>query len=43
VSAPPGFSEHHTGYALDIGDLAAPETELEPGESDSYKGALELS
>ncbi|CAM6048940.1 unnamed protein product [Sphagnum compactum] len=30
VSAPPGFSEHHTGYALDIGDLAAPETELEP-------------
>jgi D-alanyl-D-alanine carboxypeptidase len=43
VSAPPGFSEHHTGYALDIGDLAAPETELEPGENDSYKGALELS
>jgi LAS superfamily LD-carboxypeptidase LdcB len=43
VSAPPGFSEHHTGYALDIGDLAAPETELEPGENDSYKGALKLS
>ncbi len=23
VSAPPGYSEHHTGYALDIGDAAA--------------------
>ncbi len=23
VSAPPGYSEHHTGYALDIGDGAA--------------------
>ena len=24
VSAPPGYSEHHTGYALDIGDGKAP-------------------
>ncbi|MEL7521957.1 MAG: M15 family metallopeptidase [Cyanobacteria bacterium J06553_1] len=29
VSAPPGYSEHHTGYAIDIGDATAPETHLE--------------
>jgi len=28
VSAPPGYSEHHTGYAIDIGDSNAPETNL---------------
>lgn len=28
VSAPPGYSEHHTGYAIDIGDGAAPGTNL---------------
>ncbi len=28
VSAPPGYSEHHTGYAVDIGDGAAPATNL---------------
>ncbi|MGB3206393.1 MAG: M15 family metallopeptidase [Crinalium sp.] len=28
VSAPPGYSEHHTGYALDIGDGNAPATNL---------------
>ncbi|MFZ9738641.1 MAG: M15 family metallopeptidase [Prochlorotrichaceae cyanobacterium] len=28
VSAPPGYSEHHTGYAVDIGDATAPETNL---------------
>ncbi|GAB1540142.1 D-alanyl-D-alanine carboxypeptidase family protein [Scytonema sp. NUACC21] len=28
VSAPPGYSEHHTGYAVDIGDGAAPSTDL---------------
>ncbi|MFN4194571.1 MAG: D-alanyl-D-alanine carboxypeptidase family protein [Thermosynechococcus sp.] len=28
VSAPPGYSEHHTGYAIDIGDGARPETHL---------------
>ncbi len=28
VSAPPGYSEHHTGYAIDIGDAARPETNL---------------
>ena len=28
VSAPPGYSEHHTGYAVDFVDLAQPATEL---------------
>jgi zinc D-Ala-D-Ala carboxypeptidase len=30
VSAPPGYSEHHTGYAVDIGDGAAPSTNVNP-------------
>ena len=30
VSAPPGYSEHHTGYAVDIGDGATPATNLSP-------------
>lgn len=30
VSAPPGYSEHHTGYAIDIGDGNAPVTNVEP-------------
>ncbi|MGF1537633.1 MAG: D-alanyl-D-alanine carboxypeptidase family protein [Elainellaceae cyanobacterium] len=29
VSAPPGYSEHHTGYAMDVGDADAPKTHLE--------------
>ncbi|NEQ99037.1 MAG: D-alanyl-D-alanine carboxypeptidase family protein, partial [Cyanothece sp. SIO2G6] len=29
VSAPPGYSEHHTGYAIDIGDPNQPSTHLE--------------
>lgn len=29
VSAPPGYSEHHTGYAVDIGDGQAPATNLQ--------------
>ncbi|WP_343327422.1 M15 family metallopeptidase [Geitlerinema sp. PCC 9228] len=28
VSAPPGYSEHHTGYAIDIGDADAPATNV---------------
>ena len=28
VSAPPGYSEHHTGYAIDIGDGNVPATDL---------------
>ncbi|MGK7958099.1 MAG: D-alanyl-D-alanine carboxypeptidase family protein [Crocosphaera sp.] len=28
VSAPPGYSEHHTGYAIDIGDGQVPATHL---------------
>ena len=30
VSAPPGHSEHHTGYAIDIGDGNVPATNLSP-------------
>lgn len=30
VSAPPGYSEHHTGYAVDIGDGTTPATNLNP-------------
>lgn len=30
VSAPPGYSEHHTGYAVDIGDANAPALNLNP-------------
>jgi zinc D-Ala-D-Ala carboxypeptidase len=29
VSAPPGYSEHHTGYAIDLGDATNPSTDLE--------------
>jgi D-alanyl-D-alanine carboxypeptidase len=28
VSAPPGYSEHHTGYAIDVGDEYFPDTDL---------------
>jgi zinc D-Ala-D-Ala carboxypeptidase len=28
VSAPPGYSEHHTGYAIDVGDGAVPSVNL---------------
>lgn len=28
VSAPPGYSEHHTGYAIDLGDGLAPTANL---------------
>ncbi|MGC5196268.1 M15 family metallopeptidase [Aphanothece microscopica] len=30
VSAPPGFSEHSTGYAVDLGDARMPHTHLSP-------------
>lgn len=30
VSAPPGYSEHHTGYAVDLGDANTPATNLNP-------------
>jgi D-alanyl-D-alanine carboxypeptidase len=30
VSAPPGYSEHHTGYAIDIGDANIPALNLNP-------------
>ena len=28
VSAPPGYSEHSTGFAIDVGELTRPQTEL---------------
>jgi zinc D-Ala-D-Ala carboxypeptidase len=39
VSAPAGYSEHHTGYALDIGDSNAPSTNLSPSfdRTDGFK------
>lgn len=42
VSAPPGYSEHHTGYALDIGDGKQPSLDLkiEFQSSDAYKWLL---
>jgi D-alanyl-D-alanine carboxypeptidase len=30
VSAPPGFSEHSTGYAIDVGDPRRPQSNLSP-------------
>ncbi|HEY9696177.1 MAG TPA: M15 family metallopeptidase [Trichocoleus sp.] len=30
VSAPPGYSEHHTGYAVDIGDGERSSSDLQP-------------
>lgn len=35
VSAPPGYSEHHTGYAIDLGDGNAPGTNLETSFADT--------
>jgi D-alanyl-D-alanine carboxypeptidase len=35
VSAPPGYSEHHTGYALDIGDGSVPATHLQLSFADT--------
>ena len=35
VSAPPGYSEHHTGYALDIGDYSNQETYLNQSFEDT--------
>jgi D-alanyl-D-alanine carboxypeptidase len=53
VSAPPGYSEHHTGYALDIGDGRTPATHLRPSfaqtaaykwlETNAAKYSFELS
>jgi D-alanyl-D-alanine carboxypeptidase len=35
LSAPPGFSEHHTGYALDIGDGSFPYTHIKYSFADT--------
>jgi len=39
VSAPPGYSEHHTGYAIDLGDGNQPQTHLDQsfGETTTYQ------
>jgi zinc D-Ala-D-Ala carboxypeptidase len=53
VSAPPGHSEHHTGYAIDIGDGNVPAVNLSPDfentaafkwlETNAVKYSFELS
>lgn len=35
LSAPPGFSEHHTGYAIDIGDRNLPDKDLKVAFEDT--------
>ena len=35
LSAPPEHSEHHTGYAMDIGDRDRPDTDLAPQFADT--------
>jgi zinc D-Ala-D-Ala carboxypeptidase len=35
LSAPPGYSEHHTGYVLDIGDRSLPSQDLKFGFEDT--------
>ncbi|MGB3297557.1 MAG: M15 family metallopeptidase [Phormidesmis sp.] len=42
-SAPPGHSEHHTGYALDIADASQPETDLKHSfeNTPAYRWLLE--
>lgn len=35
VSAPPGYSEHHTGYAVDVADSSKPDTNLEQSFDDT--------
>ncbi len=35
VSAPPGYSEHHTGYAIDVGDANQPGTNLNQSFADT--------
>jgi zinc D-Ala-D-Ala carboxypeptidase len=39
VSAPPGYSEHHTGYAADVGDANEPGTNLSQsfGQTAAFK------
>jgi len=39
VSAPPGYSEHSTGFAIDIGDATKRETDFEPEfeNTDAFK------
>lgn len=43
VSAPPGFSEHSTGYAVDLGDLREPQTNLSSSftQTSAYRWLLD--
>ena len=43
VSAPPGYSEHHTGYAVDIGDGRVPAANLSANfeQTSAYKWLIE--
>jgi len=41
VSAPPGFSEHHTGRAVDIGTAGVPNLELEFENTPAYSWLAE--
>ena len=34
-SAPPGYSEHHTGYAMDLGDGHVPSSDINQGFADT--------
>lgn len=38
VSAPPGYSEHHTGYAIDIGDGGHPNANVNESFADTPAG-----
>lgn len=42
VSAPPGFSEHSTGFAIDVGDLRNPQTNLSTSfsQTEAYRWML---
>jgi len=42
LSAPPGHSEHHTGYAIDIGDATRPDADIKPEfkTTDAYRWLL---
>ena len=45
VSAPPGYSEHSTGFAIDIGDATQRETDFETEfeNTEAFKWLIKLS
>ena len=40
LSAPPGYSEHHTGRAIDIGTMGCEPLSLEFGDTDAFNWLL---